>query len=1071
MAQFIRHVLFKNQHKPVTYVGSRRITPRTGIDYMTVQSKDFDTERPCSVDITEWARLKGEQKLRWNGKSYDNKDNIVRTKMGVVINNVEVGSDWEWSDQTVLFDDQASWGGLSKKMAPAYQGISLAVPEQGSFVSWNAIQSIFGTNNQRLEMDMAAKLRSMDQAEINPVRFVWRLAYLYVRSLFKVDGRNPMVTRAMAIDQSQIGDFDVFRRVLDRAVGSNIIPFIRRGSEMDAVEDSGVIALACTDNLYIEGEEQTNWPSCGEIYFTHQGIGAGAIQTVSLDTFVIERAARSWCATYASVELFEECVDAIAMIHISNNNMNMFSGTSVVMSLPRLETGALAMAPLMMPVEITFNEMLGISGYMVIEKAVLMRAICQLCVDYYCYAAVFWQSSYGVMTENLRQVFWSVLDGAYRPQIWRFVQGMFEQLGIKGEIGRIIGSLRPGNKYKNGWKLMHRTIGTRVQWDEIIRCCDKVPKEASIWPHLYPLVMDKETPFNVWSEANAYHKNVDVSECLGSVSLGNCEYGVKTMSGIGSINCKPYKPQVHKNGRLVDHAFMSLQDCNGDLHSYIFRVTDRDFYYMMRDETGMLFTTDCWLEKNTVEVSNGTQVTPDYNPFNGEQVKTETKKEKPRTWGSGFARTEGKEHEDQEVVKKDDSEILPESSLEEEEEAEQVKKQTKTLLDLASEKDDLEEEEKPVAGEPDVPVKKDGPVSKYYGKAPFDMQQRLDKSRGEEVSKVGSKRLEYALRDIEDSSMAHIKEDLVAIFESKPVDMIKAKELLYDKEYEWFFDERPETRMKLALAWEMVYGRLAMHATEGSVCMFFGTAAADMHYMAKAFSVTPAMTLDEYKEGTGEMDTVENMEKYKRELLSNMQYAQKEETRSRLASMIEKLEGSIRLRKTYDIEAFKDVEVEESVIIGALMNGINMHDVLRCKQIGDIEVMNKWRLIANDKYRQMIPEIEKRSEYFSEDDLEEWMAEAIKQSLMDAEEKIDMTSQKKVESEELKEEAKPSGEQEGVGDAQVPTKQETVQVEEETQPTMQSSEPQRSTSGQIDVGRDGQSLHQAIFKDPLQEDQ
>jgi len=1033
------------------------------------------------VDITEWARLKGEQKLRWDGNEYDNTDIIVRTKQGIVVGNVEVGSKWTWSDQVIRFDDKASWGGVNKKMAPAYQGISLAVPEQGSFVSWNAIQSIFGTNNQKLEMEVAAKLRSMDQAEINPVRFVWRLAYLYVRSLFKIDGRAPMVTRAMAIDQSQIGDMDVFRRVLDRAVGSNIIPFIRRGSEMDAVEDAGVIALACTDTLYINGEEQMNWPDCGEIYFTHQGIGAGAIQTVMLDTFVVERAARSWCATYASIELFEECVDAIAMMHLSNNDRTMFSGSTMVMSLPRLETGALAMAPLMMPVEIDFNEMLGVSGYMVIEKAVLMRAICQLCVDYYCYASVLWQDSYGYITENIRKVFWSVLDGAYRPQIWRFVQGMFEQLGIKGELGRIISSIRPGNKHKNGWKLMHRSIGTRVQWDEIIRCCDKVPKEASIWPHLYPLVMDKETPLNVWSEANAYNKNVDISECLGSVSLGNSEYGVKTMTGIGAMNCVRYKPQTHKNGRIVDNAFMSLQDCNGDLHSYIFRVTDRDFYYMMRDETGMLFTTDCWLEKSTIEVADGSQVTPDYQPFQSDEPEKVERKEKS-TWGSGFAKME---KQTKEPSKEGEAEIEPDvkreliefSDSEEEEEIEkkqQKQKQDdreKSLIDQAEDKPVSDEEEKTVDEKPDESSTKTGPVSKYYGKIPFDMEQRLAKSTGEETSKVGSKRLEYALSDLSRSSMANIVEDLRSVFEAKPVDMIKAKELLYDKEYNWFFDEMPDTRMKLALAWEIVYGRLAMHATEASVCTFFGTAAADMHYMAKAFSVTPAMTLDEYKNAAGEMEPLSKLEEYKNELLTSLKYARQEKVRMSLQSRLEKLNSSIKLRKEYDLEAYVGLEVEESVIIGALMNGISMHDVMRCKKLGDIEVMNKWRLIANDKYRQMIPEIERRSEYFSEDDLEEWMAEAIKQSLMDAEEKIDMTSQKKEESKQSKDVAPPSGELEGVGDVEKTIEQQTAPVQEESQRTTQSSEPQRSTSGQIDVGSDGQSFHQSIFKDPLQEDQ
>jgi hypothetical protein len=903
MARYLAEGFPVQTLRPVNFVGAQLVEKHRNVNFFNVEGGNILYEEPMSIDLSQNFVNRTEASMRCNGNSYDNVFSMVKVYKKSTTEAMNVGSVWKWVEPTITFNEHCTWGDVSFSMSPAFQGISLSMPEQGSFQSWNAIQHVFGSVGNTMPSELIGNIRMLDRAKTNSVRFMWRLAYLYCHAIMHSGDQN-IVTKVGRNHVENITDVESFTAEVDAAQGRNIIPFVCRNSAVNCEGDMSVLALACCQQLMINRKKVMCWPDCGDLrllLFRNKNV---CQPMRDLKSDVIWSTAIAWCANYGDVEIFKELVETIMILHMSVNKKDMFNGNVSELSLPMMETGPLVLAALAVPVNIDIEMLRQPYKGELLQKAVVTRAMLQLCVNYHITCAAAWFAANKTLKVEDSRGYWSMMNGSYRPQCWKMAQSILEVLECKGNIGRIFGTMIPVNDFKAGITNIARSMKNGLQWEEVMKFIGIIPSCAGIWTYIYPLVMEKKAPFSCWSKAEVYQNAASIEEALATANRFGARFALKITGVNEQQSIYEFKPIRHTSGRLADYAFQNCMDLLGRRYDFMFIIEDRDNYFMIRDEESGIFSEEVYWDNITqmgefgtswsIKGSDPWEAKPEIEGVDLPEFSIEKKRM-------------ADEGEIQPVI--DDSGRIDEWGLEE------VEEQEKSELEIAEIEKEFDE---PSAS----------PVGIAMGE---EIRECLDV-----LIDCGYRPGLYMVNELK--------------FHSPSLDLILT-EVGKDGGVAMLLYMKPKDRSRAALAfgrlWRAMIPKIK-HSFYTNMCIKLSD---NLTAVGRCLLVNSCMTLEEfeasYKGSISKEKLVEQVDKLINEKIDCEDENRIDEITEELSELDERIKY-LDFGNAITDETFKKLDYQ--TIMGGIGNGKQIHEIIRTWLRKDNATLGKWRLDASGRF-------------------------------------------------------------------------------------------------------------------------
>jgi len=463
------------------------------------------------------------QPISESGGHFDDRATIVGYWQGRRISTLPVGRRWTWNwmsensgTRFQVMPSTVEWGEHKVLPAPRFSELDAIGTDVPQRTAWNAVLQEYGVQGLVLDTIFTSSFTSLRNQNVNDVRFLMRLAVLYVTSKHAEKtldhaGRHrymeldaiPGATPNHAQIQMLVVPADQRQALRDGLQGVNFVPSLLSGVPDNDENLLNVLWVAVQNrNPIVEKAEHhvahILWPEIPNLKLI-MGIGAAnqihmpLVNRLTSDQ--IWQAVMRWCHIFSDISIFRECVEYLMISTASGGQRNFWAARSnqQLVALPVAKMGPYAIGPLcaqatLQPVTTTVEydyELLAAQSVMVV------KILDALQMSYLWPEIAFFHEALEMDDRDLRnaaQAF-NIYDGG--AAIWGAVQGALDKINVRGEVGRLLGTTLPLSRaIPQMFNDIVNNTAYSTQWEELARTMPNLPTSAAIWSILYPMKME-----------------------------------------------------------------------------------------------------------------------------------------------------------------------------------------------------------------------------------------------------------------------------------------------------------------------------------------------------------------------------------------------------------------------------------------------------------------------------------------------------------------------------------------------------------------------------------------------------
>ncbi|QJW70330.1 polyprotein [Erysiphe necator associated totivirus 3] len=563
-----------------------------------------DSEWGNSLDVNAFATPGIRLKAGFNEKAKKllMKRIVFGTKSGVVRAARQVGDVLTRCDEPIsVYEGAQLTRDLPVEVDPYYaRGFVRSMDEdrmQNARVLASAFQNAGAV--QGLE-NVARHGIGLLQIPVECTRFVVRLAVLYVESVMNsMSGRGRFAVSVPALAPiHEINNWTDFRRALGADIqikGQNYVPWAAfthnpLPNEVDTVR---FLRMACATGLTVQVKNRLVapmcWPDIPDLSFvTTYPIGnkSDRDNRYAYSAETAYNVGRSWCARYATTEMFDEFVEFFSIMYWSirgRQSAYAVPFTNRTIKLPIAQMQGYIMVPYLGNDSRNAERAANYNSRMALEnigiyltKASLLGMICQWVkqkrLDY------LWST--GIIKLGDHEDFMSILRcKPHYAGIWSLVQQACTQMGYTGKVGKLISSVACAaslEEYTQGIMSAdyHRNSGDYLGWLPIL----PMGSSASGWTN--PVCLSKDVVKIGHSILNVEASNSVNSDVMPTIyETMDVEYSFqKQIRGYPALEANSVQqPGRTRSGFAMDLPFMAVTDHEGCRYRFGFRVNMRSW--------------------------------------------------------------------------------------------------------------------------------------------------------------------------------------------------------------------------------------------------------------------------------------------------------------------------------------------------------------------------------------------------------------------------------------------------------------------------------------------------------------
>jgi len=457
---------------------------------------------------------------------FDDRATIHGYVEGQHVSGMPVGRRWTWTwgqdgNMPTITSTRAvhNWGMHDSLPAPRFANLSAIGTGDLQMGAWNALLLEYQLVNQPIDATLIAHYGSLIKAGINDVRFIHRLATLYVVAKHaekcKDVRQRPGRLNLNNIPRAQMTDVEVqpvatiadLRTAMASGLrGGNFVPTQYTG--INEVDENTIevlwVATQSQNPIEISDEQhvaQVYWPEIPNLKLMLKGTYLpGPVQHLASDN--VWAAAMRWCHTFSDPNLMYEAVRYLSIICASPSRTFVSAySKNIMVSLPLAQMGGYSLGPMISePVYMAVEALTEPKYEMLLAESVLYAKIISASIASWTWPELGYFRLAGQLdARDLRQLneAFHIFQGGVA--FWKAAQNVFTSLGIKGNIGRLVGTTIPRHD-RNDQLLdnLVRNIPDSVQWSELLRSMSRISSASAIMAALYPMRLSQIISPGLW---------------------------------------------------------------------------------------------------------------------------------------------------------------------------------------------------------------------------------------------------------------------------------------------------------------------------------------------------------------------------------------------------------------------------------------------------------------------------------------------------------------------------------------------------------------------------------------------
>nr|WOC29231.1 hypothetical protein [Cryptolin alternavirus 1] len=483
---------------------------RLQVEFMkTISKKNFGTSdlellRPASIDVSEL--LPPDSELAWRARApqrVDLRHLVYGTLKGVIRTARVVGRVLHRDTSTRIADVLAfDWGRQTIAIAPVYAPSVALVTDEQALKAQRSVVTAFVEAPTHVRDIGRVTLRCGELLNrgVNTVRFVFRLAAMYVYARFAAAGTGAQVLIAAAAGMPEIVDVTSWNtwaaEVTNAPRAHNYVPWTpprRVPDEFDA-RYLALLALACCDSVAIgpaggETAPPIIWPRIDHVRLLGSFAGAYAFQEVMVtDAAFVFTVATAWCIRYSTVALLTEAIQFLATLYWAGPSGNLTLGYHQgEISLPQADMTAYLLAPLLEDCDklktLVLSDYKECPHKLMVESG-LQALLVGFCRSYQQYYALDGPLERGILaTPEDEEDAFSILT-RFSPEqgapIWMSTQETWKALGLKGELGRCFSSLAVLGDVREYKRSLRGSVSMIPSSYDVLGFLRRIPEDTAV---------------------------------------------------------------------------------------------------------------------------------------------------------------------------------------------------------------------------------------------------------------------------------------------------------------------------------------------------------------------------------------------------------------------------------------------------------------------------------------------------------------------------------------------------------------------------------------------------------------
>ncbi len=474
----------------MNYLGGESLV-RHGAVSLQIGQKAPSMERALDIDVSSLVWGSHERKARVAGASFDARYSILACQQGSTDREYRVGRIWHF-DGAVGVRGGRSWGDSTMQLCAPFSAVCLPRSDRSSMSAWAAVVSKYAAAAAMMPAHFSSDVSTLLYQDVNTIRFVYRLAALYVAALLHGDDQGTIFIReATRVETHLVDSVQVLLRTIASAMeGRNFVAFCPKSHGPLYADTGEVLLLAASRQVRLHGVPLVCWPEINHLQLATEGVGHLHVP-LSLRASSIYLAASSWCLQYSNLKFFEEAVETLLLISCRPDGLEQhWYMPDPTISLPAARMGVFALAGLLEGRELSDASPAEPEKGLLLNTAQMRAALLYACIWRYAYYASVFFACLGLEAlEKERSVLRHFQYQSCR-HLWGYVQYQLAILGVSGEVGQVFGTLGSQSNVRLIRRGLLHERAQSVDWVELAAMLPHLPVEAGCWGCLYPLRPD-----------------------------------------------------------------------------------------------------------------------------------------------------------------------------------------------------------------------------------------------------------------------------------------------------------------------------------------------------------------------------------------------------------------------------------------------------------------------------------------------------------------------------------------------------------------------------------------------------